>query len=276
MKRILLSTALLFTAAVASAQTADELVAKNLAAKGGIDKIKAITSLHMDGKLEAQGMTIMTAADQKPGNLIRQSATIQGMTMTQSFDGTQAWQINPFNGRRDPERMGEDDTRDLVDQADFYGPLVDYQQKGSKVEFVGHATVDGDDALQLKVTLKNGDIWNYFLDPDTFLEVRVERLMFVRGSIRDTVSDPGSYKLVNGVYFPFSMSMGTPRNPSGGGQATYSKIEANLPIPDSEFKMPVMADKSPSAPPKGQRDASTTDAGKTDKGSSDMAKPPQS
>ena len=34
--------------------------------------------------------------------------------------------------------------------------------------------VDGDDALRLKVTLKNGDIIYYYLDPDTFLEIRKE------------------------------------------------------------------------------------------------------
>ena len=34
----------------ASAQTAEELVAKNLQARGGVDKIKAINTLKMTGK----------------------------------------------------------------------------------------------------------------------------------------------------------------------------------------------------------------------------------
>jgi hypothetical protein len=134
--------------------------------------------------------------------------------------------------------MGEDDTRDLVEDADFYGPLVDYQKKGSKVEYVGHATVDGDDALLLKVTLKNGDTINYFLDPDTFLEIRTERQMFVRGSVRESFNNLGSYKQVNGVYFPFSVESGSPRSPGSAAKITYTKIEANADMPDSEFKMP--------------------------------------
>jgi outer membrane lipoprotein-sorting protein len=229
-------------------QTADELVAKNLAARGGEANIKAISSLRQTGKLEQGGIVILLGLDQKPDDLIRESASIQGMTQVQAYDGTEAWQINPFQGRRDPERMGEDDTRDLVEGADFYGPLVDYAKKGSKVEYVGHAQVDGDDALLLKVTLKNGDIFNYFLDPDTYLEIRTERLMFVRGSVRESFSNLGSYKKVNGVYFPFSVEQGSVRNPGFSTQITFTKIEANVDIPDAEFKMPA-APKAPAAAP---------------------------
>jgi hypothetical protein len=242
--------------AAANAQTVDELVAKNIEARGGMANIKAIASLRETGKLETQGIVILLTLDQKPADLLRQSASIQGMTQIQAYDGAEGWQINPFQGRRDPELMGEDDTRDLVEGADFYGPLVDYQTKGSKVEYVGHAEVDGDDALLLKVTLKNGDIINYFLDPDTFLEIRTERQMFVRGSVRQTFINLGSYKKVNGVYFPFSQESGSVRNPASAVKITFSKIEANVDIPDSEFKMPA-APKAPATAPAAGADKPT-------------------
>jgi hypothetical protein len=126
-----------------------------------------------------------------------------------------------------------------VEGSDFYGPLVDYQRKGEKVEFVGHEPVDGDDALLLKVTLKNGDVINDYLDPDTYMEIRTERLMFVRGTVRESFNNLGSYKKVNGVYFPFSIESGSPRNPGMDAKLTITKIEANVPIADSEFQMPV-------------------------------------
>jgi hypothetical protein len=232
----------------AHGQTADELIAKNLAARGGETNIKAISSLRETGKIEEGGIVILLGVDQKPDNLFRQSVSIQGMTQVQAYDGAEGWQINPFQGRRDPERMGEDDARDLAEGADFYGPLVDYAKKGSKVEYVGHAQVDGDDALLLKVTLKNGDIFNYFLDPDTYLEIRTERQMFVRGSVRETFSNLGSYKKVNGVYYPFSVESGSVRNPGFAAKITFTKIEANVDIPDAEFKMPA-APKAPVAAP---------------------------
>jgi hypothetical protein len=223
--------------------TADELIAKNTEAKGGLAAIKAITSLRMTGKLETQGIVIQLGADRKPEALVRQTVSIQGMTQIQAYDGSEAWQINPFSGRRDPERMGEDDTRDMVESNDFYGPLIDYKEKGNKVEYLGHQTVDGDDALLLKVTLKNGDLINYYLDPDTYLEIRTEKQMFVRGSVHESFNNLGSYKKVNGVYFPFAIESGVPRNPALA-KITVTSLEANVAIPDAEFKMPATPVKS--------------------------------
>jgi len=233
-------------ACVLHAQTADELIAKNIEAKGGMAQLKAISTLRSSGRMETQGLNIAVEMEQKPDFLVRQSITVQGMTQTQAWDGSEGWQINPFAGRRDPERLGDDDARDLVESSDFYGPLVDYKEKGSRVDYVGHALVDGDDALLLKVTLKNDDVFNYFLDPDTYLEIRTERLMFVRGSVRETFTNLGSYKKVNGVYFPFAIETGSPRSPGSTVKFTMTKIEANVPIPDGDFKMPA----TPQAPAK--------------------------
>lgn len=231
---------LLCCAAAASAQTAEELVAKNLQAKGGIDKIKSIKSLRMTGRMDQGGFKLDVGQEAKVPDLLRETFTFQGMMGIEAYDGSIGWRISPFEGRKDPEMMGEDDMRQLVEDADFYGPLVDYEQKGNKVEYLGHDTVDGDDALRLKLTLKNGDIIYYLFDPDTFLEIRIERQTFIRGSIRESVQELGSYKQVNDVYFPFSVDSGPKSNPNARARVTYDKIEANVDIPDSDFKMPAL------------------------------------
>ncbi len=233
-----LALGLLCCAVAASAQTAEELVAKNLQAKGGVDKIKAIHSLRMTGVMDQGGFKLAVGEEAKTPDLIRETFTFQGMTGIEAYDGSVAWRVSPFEGRKDPEMMGEDDSRELIEDSDFYGPLVDYQAKGNKIEFLGHDQVDGDDALRLKVTLKTGDVLYYLLDPDTFLEIRIERQTFIRGSMRESVQELGSYKLVNGVYFPFSVDSGPKSNPNARARVTYDKIEANVDIPDSQFKMP--------------------------------------
>lgn len=239
---------ILCVAVTASAQTAEELVAKNLAAKGGIEKIKAITSLRQIGKLDtADQFTADVSEERKSPEMLRQEFTVQRMSQVQAYDGSTGWQISPFMGRKDPELMGDDQLRGFVDEADFYGPLVDYQQKGSRLEYLGHATVDGDDAYRLKVTLKNGDFTYYYLDPDTYLEIRTERSVFIRGSVRETVENLGAYQQVAGVYFPFSLEVG-PKNASALDKITITKIEANVPIPDSEFKMPAPPQQHPEPP----------------------------
>jgi hypothetical protein len=163
---------------------------------------------------------------------------MQGMTAVQAYDGSVGWQTQPFRGRKDPELMGEDNLRNLLLAADFDGPLVDdYAEKGNRIEYLGHDLVDGDDALRLKVTLKNGDIVYDYLDPDTYLEIRREIQQFIRGSVRERVVDLGSYKPVDGVMYPFSISEGSKNNP-GAQVITIQKIEVNVAFQDSDFALP--------------------------------------
>ncbi len=219
-------------------QTADELIAKNIEARGGIDKIKAIKTIRMTGRFEGGGgFTASVGQENQRPNLIRQTFTLQGMTQVQAYDGTTGWQIQPFGGKKDPELMGEDDLRDLVLDADFDGPLVEYKEKGSTVEYLGHDVVDGDDALRLKVTLKNGDIIYDYLDPDTFMEIRKEIQQFIRNSVRDRIVGLGSYKPVDGVMFPFSLSSG-PKNHPDSQTTTVQKLEVNVTIDPADFALP--------------------------------------
>jgi len=221
-----------------SSQTADELIAKNIEARGGMDKMKAIKTLRITGKFEAGGgFTASVGQENQRSNLIRQTFTLQGMTAIQAYDGTTGWQVQPFGGKKDPELMGEDDLRDLLLAADIDGPLVDYKEKGSTVEFLGHDVVDADDALRLKVTLKNGDIIYDYLDPDTFIEIRREIQQFIRGAVRDRVVGLGSYKPVAGVMFPFSISSG-PKNHPDAETDTVQKMEANVTIDPADFALP--------------------------------------
>jgi len=219
-------------------QTVDELVNKNIQAKGGMDKIKAVKTRRMTGKLIGGGIVATTGQENMRPNLVRETFSLQGMTAVQAYDGSTGWQIQPFGGRKEPELMGEDDLRDLLIDSDFDGPLVDYQAKGNVIEYLGHDTVDGDDVLRLKVTLKDGDIIYYYLDPDTFLEIRKETQEFIRGSVRESVSDLGSYKPIVGVMYPFSIASGPKNDPTSWQTVTVEKIEVNVPVDNSEFALP--------------------------------------
>jgi hypothetical protein len=246
------------------AQTAEEVINKNLEARGGIDKIKAMHSYRMSGKVRQGSFTAEVGEEAKEPGLLRQTVTIQGMTAIAAYDGSIGWQISPFGGRKDPERVGDDDLRDLVEDADFHGPLVDYKTKGHTVEYLGHDTVDGDDALRLKVTLKNGDVVYDYLDPDTYMEIRIERQQFIRGAVRETLSELGSYKQVAGVYYPFSIEKGPKADPTARAKITVDKIEVNIPVDEAAFKMP------------GAAPASSTKTNPQPPAAPEPKKPPQS
>src|SRR6202140_2378567 len=224
--------------AFACSQTAEELINKNIQAKGGIEKIKSANPRRMTGRLKTSRgrIAVFRQANARP-DLVRQTFTLQGMTAIQAYDGSTGWQTQPFRGRKDPELMGEDTVRDLLLDSDFDGPLVDHAEKGNRIEYLGHDMVDGDDALRLKVTLKNGDIVYYYLDPDTYLEIRKDIQQFIRGSVRERGVELGSYKPVDGVMYPFSISEGTRNNP-GAKVTTVEKIEVNVAFQESDFALP--------------------------------------
>jgi outer membrane lipoprotein-sorting protein len=240
MKRwLLLAVAVLCLGVYALSQTADELVNKNIEAKGGLDKIKAVKTLRITGRAERSGRSpVAVVIERERPNEMRQDTTRAGMTMVQAYDGKQGWMVNPFQGRKDPQLMGEDDLRDLQLDADIDGPLVDYQAKGNTVEYMGHDTVDGDDALRLEITLKNGDVLYYLLDPDTYLEIRREAQEFIRGSVKERVTEYGSYTAVNGVMYPFSLAVWPKADPTLPVTVTIDKVEVNVPLEESLFAVP--------------------------------------
>jgi hypothetical protein len=236
---LFLTAALLCLGVYALSQTADELVNKNIEAKGGLDKIKAVKTLRISGRAEqSDGPPVAVVVEHERPDEIRQDINLAGMTMVQAYDGKEGWMIEPFGGRKDPQLMGEDDVRDLQLDADIDGPLVDYRAKGNTVEYLGHGTVDGDDTLRLKVTLKNGDILYYDLDPDTYLEIRRESQEFIRGSVKEQVTEYGSYKAVDGVMYPFSLAIWPKNDPTQVLTVTIEKVEVNTPLQESQFAVP--------------------------------------
>lgn len=239
-RRICLSAFLLAASGAASAMTADELIAKNLEAKGGIDKIKAIDSMHATGKMSFTGdFSVDLTLDQvvtRKGK-VRQEASLQGMTPVQAYDGKEGWQIQPFGGRKDPEKLSAEDIKGLSDDADIDGPLVDWQQKGSKVEYLGTEDVDGTEAHKLKVTESDGDVKYFYFDPDYFLEIRVVTQRKVRGTEQEFESDLGNYEQVAGVYMPFSIESG-PKGGPKGQKVTIESVKVNEAVEDAKFAFP--------------------------------------
>jgi len=116
----------------------------------------------------------------------------EGLTRIRAYDGREAWQVNPFAGRKDPERLSADDARDLAeDAADFLGALIDYREKGYTLDYLGLEDVDGTEAHKLRVTRPNGDVTYVYLDPDYFLEVRAVNRRIEHGVPHETVIDYG-------------------------------------------------------------------------------------
>ncbi len=232
----------------ASAQTADEIITKNMAARGGMEKIKALKSVRITGRVEvAPGLDAPFLIEMKRPERFRMEFTIQGMTAIQSYDGKSGWQIMPFTGNTDAAALSPEDTKDAQENADFDGPLMDYKARGNQVEFLGKEEVDGAPAYKLKISLKNGDVIQEFIDTETNLEAKEISTRTIGGEPKVVEQTFSNYRPVQGLMFPFSLQNGV-KDSEQKQKITVDKVELNVPIDDSKFAMPAPAPKAPAAP----------------------------
>jgi len=240
MKRLLyfLCAATLFVPAAAWSQTVDEIIAKNARARGGIEKLRAIKTLRVTARLSQGSFRATYVQDNKRSDKVREETIIQGMAQIQAYDGKTAWQINPFGGRKDPELMSADDTKALIIDSDLEGLLIDYKEKGHKAELLGHDSVEGTDCFKIKLTLKDGDVRYYYLDADSYLEIKIETQTTVRGAVQFSDTMLGDYEQVDGVYFPFSIELGETGGTDQRLRLAVEKIEINPSLDDNLFSLP--------------------------------------
>ena len=232
------------TAQEAKPPTVDQLVAKNIEAKGGAAALSALQSLRLQGKvLVNQGQLEFSYLQTKKRPLaVKNEATLQGMTSVQAYDGKEGWKISPFQGRKDPEKMTADDTKSLIEEAEIDGPLVDWKGKGSTVDYLGTEDVDGTLAHKLRVGRKNGDVNFVYLDPEHFLEIRILTQRTEQGAQVEVESDLGDYEKIGGVFIPFSVESG-PKGASDKQKTIIEKGEANVPVDEAIFRFPTTASK---------------------------------
>lgn len=220
--------------------TVDELVAKNIEAKGGAAALQSLQSVRFTGKLlvnEGQIEFGYLQTKKRPG-AVRTDATLQGMTAVQAYDGKEGWKISPFQGRKDPEKLSADDVKSLIEDAEIDGPLVDWKAKGSTVDYLGREDVDGTLAYKLKVVRKDGDVCFVYLDPDHFLEIRVLTQRVEHGAQTEVETDLGDYEKIGGVFLPFSVEAGSKGSPDKQ-KVVIEKADANVPVDDALFRFPV-------------------------------------
>jgi hypothetical protein len=235
----LFAAALLCTACstALTAQSVDEVIAKNVQAHGGAEKLKTVKSLRTVAKFTQGSFRADSLQENKRPDKVREELIIQGLAQVQAYDGKTGWQISPFSGRKDPELLSQDDLKSLVVDADLDGPLVDYKEKGHKAELVGHDSVEGTDCYKVKLSMKNGDVRYYYLDADSFLELKLEVQTTIRGALQESELYFGDYEQVNGIYYPFAVEQAQ-KGSATRSQISVEKIEQNVPIEDSHFAMP--------------------------------------
>ncbi len=225
--------ALLAPPVAAQTPTADDLLAKNLQARGG-DKLKNIKSRKVTGKVSTSGMEMQMTVLAKRPNMMLQEMKMGDRRIVTAYDGSQAWGINPMMGDT-PQLLEGIQASLLKDQAFFDGPLALAKSRNDTIDVGAKEDIDGAPAWKLSIT-HEGRVTAIYLDAQTGLERKVST----------SVTDGGQTVLIESVISDFQPTDGimVPRKIStvvgGQQQATVNidSVEFDVPVDDAQFKMP--------------------------------------
>jgi len=225
--------------AAASAQTptVDEIVAKAVTARGGLDKLRGVNTMKMVGKVTMQGREFPITVLAKRPNLMRQEMTIDGSRVVSAFDGQKVWVVNPAMGINEPQEMKGSMADDMRDQPIFGGPLIGYKERGETLELVGPSTVGDAKTWKLKLTRPNSGPMFIDVDAATGLELQWSRTVDQNGMTVDIDSVMSDYQPTDeGILVPRTM-----RTMVGGHQQGVVKVESvefDAAVGDADFQMP--------------------------------------
>jgi hypothetical protein len=229
----LLFAGLAFTTLNVSAQTADEIVAKNIEAMGGAAKLATLTSVKRTGTMSAQGQEFpaIITIDHMKG--FRLDLEIMGTSNYQIVTPTRMSTFFPIQQMTEPKIGTEEEVKQMQGAIDVQGNLYNYKEKGTTVELAGDDKVDGEAAFKLKVTKKDGKSSFVLIDKKNYRVVKtISKQKGPDGSEQDVETPFGDYKQnADGFWFPYSTAF-------QGGMATvvFDKIETNVKVDESIFK----------------------------------------
>lgn len=249
MRKIFLLLLFFVNSIVSISQSADDIVAKYVAARGGEDSSKAIQTLLMKGSRSINGLVSQVQMVIEQDKFYRMDFEWpwgKGFEVLTSYPTKAGAKMT----RKGLVRLSDKEIASKWFRTDIEGGLIDYAAKGHSVALIGKEDVGGKPAYKIKFTSNTGAEVFYWIDVATFFKVQsaVQELIQVKDSsgnwsekaVQDTIQYQ-NYRAVNGVLFPFAQVLRQYVAETGQLLLTvstfYNKIEANLPIPAKLYKL---------------------------------------
>ena len=208
-------------------QSVDDIVAKAVDARGGMKHIKAINTQRLTGRISFTGGGGPLEVEMKRPGMMREMVTIGDKSQIRTTNGEVGWAAGTLRQVPTPQPLDAQELHNLASSADFEGPLVDYKEKGNRIELAGKEKVGKRMAYKLVITMKNGENRIDFIDCKSHLEVKWRGL--VSGNMFESLFL--DYRRIKGIMYAFEID-------SGNQKIVLDKVEVNPPLDDSRFGKP--------------------------------------
>jgi outer membrane lipoprotein-sorting protein len=232
MKKLLLAVSFLLAVAAINAQTLEDIITKYTVANK-LDKISDFKTIKLTAKMSMMGMDMPMEMWMKNPNKIKSVTNFNGQEIVQVFDGEKGYMINPMAGSNEPVEMTAEQLKDVVKSNMFHNYMAEYLESG-KLTLEGEDNVNGKPAFKVKADLDGGSSSTMFIDKTTYLLLKNVANVNQGGMAMTVESFPSEYTETNGILLPMKTTT------SAGGMeivTTFTKVEVDIPIEDSVFKI---------------------------------------
>ncbi|MGH2564702.1 MAG: hypothetical protein ACRDE5_09320 [Ginsengibacter sp.] len=221
----------------ANGQTVDDIIDQYITARGGKDNLTSIKSIYFEGTRQMMGNEVEVKVTKVDGKLNRVDFEIGGNTGYTIITPDKGWTYLPMRSDK-AEEIPADRLKNMQDQLDIAGPLVDYAAKGYKARLFGKDTINSKEAWKIQLTNGAGKDETFYIDTKTNLLIQTRQTMQGNGrnnnGPNEVITDFSDYKDVNGVMFPQTVT--TEGTGMGSGSMTFEKIEINQPVDEKLYK----------------------------------------
>lgn len=217
----------------AQAQSVNEVLEKHFKAVGQ-EKLVALNSFYIKAKVSQMGMELPMEMRIKKPDMFITNIDIQGQKMVQAFDGQKGWMIIPMMSP-DPQELAGAQLDQAKEQANMNGELYNYEKNGSTAEMAGKVNVDGKEMFRIKLTDKEGNTKDYFIDATTYLISKVKAKVSAQGQTVDIEQIMSDYKIIDGITMAMKIES---KSPMGTAIVTMEEVKFNEKFDDAIFKQP--------------------------------------
>jgi hypothetical protein len=131
---------------------------------------------------------------------------------------------------------------DLCDPfLNWEGLFVNWKERGNMIELVGREDLNGTPVYNIRMTFKDNDVVNYYIDANKFVVLKMKAKEMIQGQLTDAETIYSDFRDVNGILNPFKTEMIYSGQP--GPILIIGNCELNIPVDDSVFKRPVVNSK---------------------------------
>lgn len=219
---------------ILQAQDLEQVLKKHFEAVGQ-DRLLKVECMVSNATVMQMGMELPVVIKYKRPNKFRTEVNIQGQSIVQAFDGTDGWQIIPMVSPDPTDLVGEQ-LKQAAEQADIDGQLWNYKEKGSTVELTGKEDMEGTEVYHIKLTTKDSDVQNYYIDAETYLLLKVKSTLNIQGQEIEAENIMGNYRNFDGIVMPMSIES---KAMGQSSQIVINTVDFNVTLEDSVFTRPV-------------------------------------